>query len=80
MDMTPEELARVVGRNIRHHRTRLGLSQTALADLIDMDQSYISDVEAGKRMPRLATIAVLAAALEVPPSQLMDGQELTPAL
>ncbi len=51
--------------NLRHHRTRVGLSQEALADLCDLHRTEISLLERCKRSPRLETIVILARGLEL---------------
>ena len=49
--------------NLRQHRTRLGLTQEALADACDLHRTEISLLERRKRSPRLETIVALASAL-----------------
>lgn len=58
---------------ILKHRSRLaairrwrGLSQEALAAKVDVQQGYLSDIETGRRSGASATIARIAAALDVP--------------
>ncbi len=77
MDVQPDHLSRVIGGNIKRRRAEKGLTQTGLADAVGLTQSYISDLEAGKRNPRASTIAKIAEVLEVPPSHLMDCQPVT---
>jgi len=72
--MQPQELARLVGDNIRRRRLELHLTQQALADRIGITQSYLSDVEKGKRSPLLSRLANFADALDVTPSYLLAGQ------
>ena len=59
--------------NLRATREAAGLSQEALADASDMHRTEISLLERAQREPRLTTIVKLAAALAVPPAQLLDG-------
>ena len=77
MEMQPETLTKRIGENIRRRREELGMTQSALAGQLGMNQGYISDVEAGKRAPRIATIAKLAEILETPPSHLLECQTFT---
>src|SRR5437867_7446444 len=51
------------GAEIKRRRAHLGISQAELAERADLHRTYVSDVEAGKRNPSLATIQRLAAAL-----------------
>ncbi len=59
--------------NLRRHRTRVGLSQEALADVCDLHRTEISLLERCKRSPRLETIVILSRGLELSsPSELLD--------
>jgi transcriptional regulator with XRE-family HTH domain len=59
--------------NLRMHRTKAGLSQQALGYACRLHRTEISLLERGEREPRLSTIVRLARALEVSPSELLDG-------
>ncbi|MGC2373387.1 MAG: helix-turn-helix transcriptional regulator [Solirubrobacteraceae bacterium] len=60
--------------NLRRHRTRVGLSQEALADVCDLHRTEISLLERCKRSPRLETIVILSRGLELAsPAELLDG-------
>ncbi|MEE4185176.1 MAG: helix-turn-helix transcriptional regulator [Gammaproteobacteria bacterium] len=61
-----------LARNVKHHRTRLGWSQEALADEADVHRTYVSQVERGLRNPTIAIVARLAEALNVPPAALLE--------
>ena len=76
--MQPQVLSRVIGENIRRRRSELKMTQTGLAELVGVAQGYVSDLEAGKRTPRVSRIAKIAEVLSVPPSYLMDTQNLAP--
>ena len=76
MDMQPQQLSVVIGENIRRYRGQKNLTQAALAEAIGVAQGYVSDLEAGKRTPRVGRIAKIAEVLGVPPSYLMDTQHL----
>jgi DNA modification methylase/transcriptional regulator with XRE-family HTH domain/predicted RNA-binding Zn-ribbon protein involved in translation (DUF1610 family) len=58
---------------IRARREQLGLSQTDLAQRLGVSKSLLSHIEAGKRQPSEAQIAVLAATLRLPPELLLVG-------
>jgi transcriptional regulator with XRE-family HTH domain len=53
------------GENLRFHRKEKGLAQEKLAELADLDRTYISLLERGKRNPTLTCIAKLANVLAV---------------
>lgn len=60
MDMRSME-DRVAGSLLQLARTRLGLSQTAFADLLGIAQPTLSAYEAGRRQPTLPTLLRLLA-------------------
>lgn len=61
-----------IGDTVRKHRTRLGLSQQDLAGDADMERSYISAVENGRKHIRVDTLVRLAQALNIKPGKLLD--------
>lgn len=65
-----------LGSNIRRHRDMLGLTQEALAEKADLDQTYISGIERGLRNPGIINIAKLAKALQITTSELCSGVDL----
>lgn len=70
MELVREQFA----TNLRRHRTRVGLSQEALADVCDLHRTEISLLERCKRSPRLETIVILSRGLELTsPAELLDG-------
>lgn len=50
------------GRALKRARRKAGLSQRALADLVDLPQSTIGRIEAGMTDPRVSTMNKLLAA------------------
>ncbi len=70
MELVREQFA----ANLRRHRTRVGLSQEALADVCDLHRTEISLLERCKRSPRLETIVILSRGLGLAsPADLLDG-------
>jgi len=59
--------------NLRRERTKAGLSQEALGDLVGLHRTEVSLLERAEREPRLGTIVRLARGLKVAPSTLIDG-------
>ncbi len=57
---------------IRIARTRAGLTQKQLAELVERDQSEISRIEAGKTALTVPLLLSMAKALKVPPGKLLD--------
>ena len=61
-----------LGSRVRQLRQRLDLSQTELAQRIDVDPSYISHIENGRtKQPAMPIIQALAKALAVPVDDLL---------
>ena len=61
----------VVGKNIRKHREKRGISQEALADLAGVHRTYILKVEQGKTNISVINIFRIAEALKVEPHVLL---------
>ena len=61
------------GARVRARRSKLGLSQEALAAAAGVHPTYLGSVERGERNVALRNIVRLAAALDIDPSVLVDG-------
>jgi len=72
--------ARTIGENIAYHRKRLGLSQVEFAGTIGKSESWVSQVERGKRgIDRISVLQVVADALNVSVAELQgDSASETP--
>ena len=66
-----QELLKKIGANIRHYRQLLGLSQTELANLCDVELSTINRIELGKSSPTISMLFVVAEQLQVQPEELI---------
>ncbi len=72
----PEEALKALGYAIRARRDEIvGLSQEGLADRAGMHRTYVSEIERGLRNPSYRNLVKLAAALEVPLSELVARAE-----
>jgi transcriptional regulator with XRE-family HTH domain len=72
----PEKALQALGDAIRARRGEIdGLSQEGLADLAGMHRTYVGDIERGLRNPSYRNLVKLAAALEVPLSELVARAE-----
>jgi len=67
----PAKLDCAFGKTLRACREKAGLTQKVLAKLADTSTSYIGYLEAGTRMPTLATFLTLAAVLNVDPHEML---------
>lgn len=61
------------GERVRELRRATGLSQEAFADRCGLDRTYISGIERGKRNVSLENLKVLAKALSVTLSAMLEG-------
>ncbi len=59
------------GKVLRKLRDEVDLSQEKLAFRCDLDRTYISLLERGKRQPSLSTIFALARELDIKPEKLV---------
>jgi transcriptional regulator with XRE-family HTH domain len=69
------KLETIFARLLKENRQRIGLSQESLALLANVDRTFISMLEGGKRQPTLTTLFSLAKALNINPSILVKAIE-----
>ena len=63
------------GKELRALRQQQGLSQESLAHECELDRTYISLMERGKRQPTLSTLFKLAKVLNTAPSEIIKKVE-----
>ena len=68
-------ILRKFGENVRARRETKDLSQEKLAELADLDRTYISGVERGVRNPSILSAIRIAKALKTTLSDLSGGIE-----
>jgi transcriptional regulator with XRE-family HTH domain len=61
------------GKRLRELRQRAGVSQEGFAAKCDLDRTYISGIERGKRNVALRNIEAIATGLNLSISDLMKG-------
>ena len=61
--------------NLRTLRLARGLTQPALAEKADIEQSYLSKLENGRSQPSPEVLARIATALDITPEALANGDE-----
>lgn len=59
----PTAAGELFGDRLRELRSKRGLTQQALADLVGIPQTHVSAMERGVKLPTLLTVLRLAAAL-----------------
>lgn len=70
--MNEDHTLQQFGLNVRVLRTKQGLSQEQLASMCELDRTYISGIERGKRNISLLNIVKIATYLKITPSELMN--------
>lgn len=60
-----------IGKNIRKHRNRLGITQEVLAERINVSVPHISRIENGSAKPSLQTLVDICNVLDIPLDYLM---------
>lgn len=68
-------LIRILARNVVRLRRSRGLSQEQLAEVAGLHRTYIGSVERGERNVTLSTLEVLANALAVPVTALLNNTD-----
>ncbi len=63
--------AEKLGKNLKRIRTKKGISQGEIGRILEVDKSFVSNIENGKTNPTLATIAKIAKAIGVSVGELM---------
>ena len=70
-----KELYQQFGLNVVYYRKKKRLSQTQLAELVDIHRTYVSAIELGKVSVSFDVLFRLAQVLEVPISKLFEIRE-----
>lgn len=60
------------GRRVRLLRQAKGISQEKLAEISELDRTYIGGIERGERNPSLKNILKISFSLEIAPAQLFQ--------
>jgi transcriptional regulator with XRE-family HTH domain len=71
-------VAQRFGANLVRERKRGGLTQEDVSWRAGLHRTEISNLERGQRLARVDTLAKLAGALGVEPTQLLDGIDWRP--
>jgi len=66
------QIKEAFGNQVRTLRKNAGLSQEQLAASCNLDRTYIGGIERGERNPSLVNIEIIAKALNVEISKLME--------
>ena len=77
---SPEQALQLLGRTIRALRKQRRLTQRVLAARVGLTRTYVSAIEQGQRNVTIWTLLLIAAALQVPLSTLLQPLEDHPEL
>lgn len=72
------DIAARFGDNLARCRKRADLSQEELSVLASVHRTEISQLERGLRVPRIDTLVKLAASIDVPAEDLLEGMDWEP--
>jgi len=64
---------RLLGQRLAKIRKQRKLTQERLAEMTDLANNYISNIENGRSIPSLETLAKLCEALDVTPNEFLMG-------
>lgn len=68
-----DNIKKTVGSNIRRLREKRGWSQEKLAEMADLDRTYIGRIERGEKNIGVENLSKIAGTLNVAPSILLRG-------
>lgn len=68
---------KLIGKRIKMARKRLHISQMQLAELSDLSNVYISNIENGKKMISLNSLIRIANVLQVSCDELLYGNQIS---
>lgn len=63
------------GLNVVYYRKKLRLSQSQVAEMVDIHRTYVSSIELGKVSVSFDILFKLAEVLQIPPSKLFEFRE-----
>lgn len=67
-----QEFYKLLAKNIKQRRQKLGLTQQQLADRLNMSLNFVGKIEVAFSKPSLDTLIEIAEALETTVSDLID--------
>ena len=74
-DLSPMDIKLKIGKRIKELRKEIEISQEALAYKAEVDRTYVTDVENGRRNVSVEILEKLLAALEVSFSEFFNAKE-----
>ena len=75
MPSNKRKFAVLIGARIRKLREELGFTQAVLAEAVDLESGYLSQVERGRKLPSLGALLRIAEALKTTPADLLQQEK-----
>ena len=75
MNREEEDCRKLLSRNIKRFRNRLGLSQLHLALELGISTTFLSDIETGKKWVSAQTLSQIAKALKIDVYELFKPEQ-----
>ncbi len=64
------DIKKILGNTVREYRTDMGLSQEKLAEILNLDQRTILNIEAGRGNPKFEVLYPLITYLKIPADKI----------
>ena len=64
------DIKKILGNTVREYRTDMGLSQENLAEILNLDQRTILNIEAGRGNPKFEVLYPLITYLKIPADRI----------
>lgn len=64
---------KLLGKRISQRRRELGIKQNELAEITDISNNYLSNIETGRSIPSLLTFATICIKLNTTPDNFLLG-------
>lgn len=68
-------IKKIFGKNIKYYRYKLGYSQEKLSEILNMNTSYLSQIETGNHNITFDRIIEIAEALKIEPQLLFENKK-----
>lgn len=78
LDFSEDDLYKAIGERVRVARSRIGLTQQALGELIGLGRTSITNIERGHQHMSVHALYALAQALRLKPAALLPTQPSDP--
>lgn len=70
------DIKNLFGKKVKEYRKKLGLTQSQLAEIVNVDGKHISCIESGKNFPSPDLIERIAVGLTIEPKDLFEFYHL----